>query len=188
MATMTAMAAMALSICIQISKIKTMYIGINAQNLKKWLRTYNNTLTLWELQSELKICIFLLYAHVTPIFGLRWTQLNGIITCPHHEVTLDNFGFLVGAHSTAWWAVIRPYMAKMVLLGAKNAVVLAKSQFLMPSWWDTKKTTFLCWLRRTAGLGAAAGAHFWPENVHFFTLRPYNPHFLGSDGPESMRS
>ena len=46
MAAMTVMAAMALSICIQISKIETMYIGINAQNLKKWLRTYNNTLTL----------------------------------------------------------------------------------------------------------------------------------------------
>ena len=21
--------------------------------------------------------------------------------------------------------------------------------------------------------------HFWPENLHFFTLRPYNPHFWG---------
>ena len=37
-------------------------------------------------------------------------------------IQLDNFGFLVGAHSTAWRAVIRPQMAKMVLLEAKNAV------------------------------------------------------------------
>jgi len=66
-----------------------------------------------------QICTFLRYAHVTPIFGLRWTQLNGIITSPHHEVTLDNFGFLVGAQSIAWRAVIRPQMAKMVLLGAQ---------------------------------------------------------------------
>ena len=68
--------------------------------------------------------------HVTPIFGLRWTQLNGIITCPHHEVTLDNFGFLVGSHLTAWWAVIRPHMAKMVLLGAKNPVFWPEINFL----------------------------------------------------------
>ena len=31
------MAAMAASICIQISKRKSMYIGSNAQNLKKWV-------------------------------------------------------------------------------------------------------------------------------------------------------
>merc|ERR1712212_631826 len=85
--------------------------------------------------------IQLFWYHVTPIFGLRWTQLNRIITCPHHEVTLDNFGFLVGAHSTAWWAVIRPFMAKMVLLGAKMHFFGQKTifwrrhpNFLMPSW------------------------------------------------------
>ena len=60
--------------------------------------------------------------------------------------------------------------------------------FLLPSWPDNKKTTFLCWPRCTAGLGAAAGARFWPENLHFFTLRLYNPHFFGSDGPDSMGS
>ena len=53
--------------------------------------------------------------------------------------------------------------------------------FLLPSWLYTKKTTFLCWLRCTAGLWAAAGAHFGPKickNLHFFTLHPYNPHFF----------
>ena len=59
---------------------------------------------------------------------------------------------------------------------------------LLPSWPDNKKTTFLCWSRCTAGLGAAAGARFWPENLLFFTLRLYNPHFFGSDGPDSMGS
>ena len=58
----------------------------------------------------------------SPLFGLQWTQLNGIITCPHHEVIVDNFGLPVGAHSNAWRAVIRPQMAERVLLGAKNAV------------------------------------------------------------------
>ena len=39
-AAMAAMTAMAASICIQILKRKAMYIGRNAQNLKKWPRTY----------------------------------------------------------------------------------------------------------------------------------------------------
>ena len=55
---------------------------------------------------------------------------------------------------------------------------------LSPSWPDTKKTTFFCWPRCTAGLGPAAGAHFWPENLHFFMLHLWNPHFFGSDGPD----
>ena len=33
--------------------------------------------------------------------------------------------------------------------------------------------------RCTAGPRAAPRAHFLPENLHFFTLRLYNPHFLG---------
>ena len=40
MPAMAAMTAMAASICIQILKRKAMYIGRNAQNLKKWPRTY----------------------------------------------------------------------------------------------------------------------------------------------------
>ena len=75
---------------------------------------------------------------------------------------------------------------KCCFFGPKSIFWRRRPNFLMPSWRDTKKTTFLCWLRRMAGLGAAAGAHFWPENVHFFTLHPYNTHFFGSHGPDSM--
>ena len=40
------------------------------------------------------------------------------------------------------------------------------------------------------GLGPNYGetAHYWPENLHFFTLHPYNPHFFRSDGSDSMGS
>ena len=31
-------------------------------------------------------------------------------------------------------------------------------------------------------------AHFRPKNLLFFTLYPYKPPFLGSDGPELMGS
>ena len=153
-----------------------MYIGINAQNLKKWLRTYNSTLTLWELRSELEIYIFLLYTHATPIFGLRWTQLNGIITCPHHEVTLDNFGFLVGAHSTAWWAVIRPYIAKMVRLGAKNPVFWPKINFLETSskFFDAimaghqKDNFFVLTLMHGGPRGGRGGPFLAPKSAFFY--------------------
>ena len=40
-----------------------------------------------------------------PYFGLRQTQLNGIISSPYPQVTLDAFGFLVCAPSAAWKAV-----------------------------------------------------------------------------------
>ena len=56
-AAMAAMAAMAASICIQISKRKTMYIGRNAQNLKKLAPGIStSTLSLKELLSELTNC------------------------------------------------------------------------------------------------------------------------------------
>ena len=77
-----------------------------------------------------KICIFLRQAHVSLIFGLRWTQPNVIITCPHHEVTLDNFGFLVGAHSTVWWAVTRPQMAEGSFWGPKMQLFWPEINFL----------------------------------------------------------
>ena len=33
--------------------------------------------------------------------------------------------------------------------------------------------------RCTAGLGSAAGAHFWPENMHFLRYAYITPIFLG---------
>ena len=44
------------------------------------------------------------------------------------------------------------------------------------------------WLGSRSGCFFLAGARFWPENLHFFTLRLYNPHFFGSAGPDSMGS
>ena len=56
-----------------------------------------------------KICFFFLrYAHVTHFFGLRQTRLNGFISSPYPEVTLDTFGFPVGARSAARRAVFWP--------------------------------------------------------------------------------
>ena len=50
------------------------------------------------------------------MFGLRQTRLNGIITSPYPEVTLDTFGFLIGAHSADRQAVV---CRKLKILGQK---------------------------------------------------------------------
>ena len=41
----------------------------------------------------LKMLLFLCYAYITHIFGLRQTQLNGIISSPYPQVTLDESAF-----------------------------------------------------------------------------------------------
>ena len=60
-----------------------------------------------------------LYAHITHFFGLRRIRLNGIITSPCPEVTLDTFGFPVGARSAAQRAVFWHRMPKMALFELK---------------------------------------------------------------------
>ena len=69
-----------------------------------------------------KICFFLRYAHITHFFGPWQTWLNGIISSPCPEVTLDTFGFLVGARWAARRAVFWPRLPKMALFWAKNAI------------------------------------------------------------------
>ena len=53
----------------------------------------------------LKIRFILRYANLTPLFRLRRTRPNGIITSPCPEVTLDTFGFPIGVRSAARRAV-----------------------------------------------------------------------------------
>ena len=70
----------------------------------------------------LKMLFFLRYAHITHFFGLRQTRLNGIISSPYPQVTLDTFGFLVGGRWAAQRAVFWPRLPKMALFGAKNGI------------------------------------------------------------------
>ena len=68
-----------------------------------------------------KICIFLRYAHITPIFWVRWTRQNGIISPPYPEVTLDNFGFPVCGRLAARRAFFWP--------PGRNFAILSNSHF-----------------------------------------------------------
>ena len=69
----------------------------------------------------LEMLFFLCYAYITHIFGLRQTQLNGIISSPYPQVTLDAFGFPVDARLFARQAVFWHRLPKMDLFGANNA-------------------------------------------------------------------
>ena len=117
-----------------------------------------------------------------PFFGVRQIQPNGIITPPHPEVTLDNFGFPVGGRLAARRAVSWPRLSKVGLFGPKSAVFGPKSFFcanppilLLPSWRDTKKTTFSCSSCCWACSWGGATACFWPKNgpkIRFFYATP----------------
>ena len=64
-----------------------------------------------------------------PFFRLGRSRLNGIISPPYPEVTLDTFSFLVGGCLAAWRAVSWPRLPKVALLGSKNAVFGPKTFF-----------------------------------------------------------
>ena len=61
-----------------------------------------------------------------PFFRLGRSRLNGIISPPYPEVTLDTFSFLVGGCLAAWRAVSWPQLPKVALLGSKNDVFCPK--------------------------------------------------------------
>ena len=55
--------------------------------------------------------------------------------------------------------------------------------FLLLSWLDTKKTTFLYWLHCMADHGPAAEAHFWPKNLFFLRYTHITPLFWARIDP-----
>ena len=71
-----------------------------------------------------KISIFLRYTHITPIFGVRRIRPNGILSPPYPEVTLDNFGFLVGNCLAAWWAIFQPPCLILAIFGNSGVLTL----------------------------------------------------------------
>ena len=68
------------------------------------------------------------FFYATPIlsrfFGVRKIRLNGIISPPYPEVTLDNFGFLVGNCLAAWWAIFQPSCRILAIFGNSEVLTL----------------------------------------------------------------
>ena len=76
-----------------------------------------------------KICIFLPYTHITPIFWAQTDPTQWDHETPYLEVTLDTFCFPVGGRLAVWRAVSWPLLPKVVLFEAKNVVFAPKSIF-----------------------------------------------------------
>ena len=56
--------------------------------------------------------LFMLHPYNPPFFGIRRTQLNGIISPPCPEATLDTFSFLLGGQLAAQQAFLAPIAQK----------------------------------------------------------------------------
>ena len=69
-----------------------------------------------------KSVFFLRYTCITHFFGLRQTRLNGIISSPYPQVTLDTFGFPVDVRSAVQQAVFWPRLPKNGPFWAGNAI------------------------------------------------------------------
>ena len=113
-----------------------------------------------------------------PFFRLRRSRLNGIISPPYPEVTLDTFGFPVGGRLAARRTVSWPRLPKVALSGPKNAVFWPEIIFLCPA--SKKIVTIIAGHLKdnlfvlTALQGCLQGAvraHFWakkwPQNLIF---------------------
>ena len=78
-----------------------------------------------------KISFFSTLLPNNPLFHLRWTLLNGIITSTCPEVTLDTFGFPVGDRSAARRVIFWhrwPFLSQKCYFSAQAATLTSKLQ------------------------------------------------------------
>ena len=133
-----------------------------------------------------KISFFLRYAHITHFFGLKQTRLNGIIYSPYPQVTLDTFGFLVGARWAARRAVFWPRLPKMALLGAENGIFWPQlpprrppcDKFKtknLPIWCPVMVVTKNFGIRPKNKRFGSKNTVYLAQKSVFSTLRPHNP-------------
>ena len=135
----------------------------------------------WALRGS-KICIFLRYTHIAQFFGVRRTRLNGIISPPYHEATLDTFGFPVGGRLAARQAVFWARLPKMGLFGPKSAVfgpkihfLWASSKFFATIMTGHQKDNVFMFIIMPGKLLGGARTCFWPKiglKIRFFNATP----------------
>ena len=105
-----------------------------------------------------------------PFFQLKRPRLNGIISPPYPEVTLDTFSFPVGGRLAGWRPVSWPRLPKVALLGSKNAVFGPKPFFWTPVQRSQQKNVVFL----VSGHGGdkqswtiSKKMDFWPKNCIF---------------------
>ena len=171
-------------------KLDLYHKNLSELNTWYWFWPWNHPFMVSMVQIRsifgLKICIFLRYTHKPQFFGLRRTRLNEIITFPCPEVTLDTFGFLVGARLGARRAVFWPRLPKMALLGAENGIFWPQLPPRRPPCDEFKTKNLPIWcpvmvVTKNFGIcpknkrfGSKNTVYLAQKSV-FSTLRPHNP-------------
>jgi len=126
-----------------------------------------------------------------PFLWLGRTRLDGIISPPYPEVTLDNFGLPVGGRLAA---CAQPRLPKVALLGSKNAVFYPKSFFCgqpkknVTIMMGHLKDNLLVLNSLQGGLRGAVRAYIGPKNLIVLRYTYITHLFLVLDGPDSMGS
>ena len=123
-----------------------------------------------------------------PFFRLGRSRLNGIISPPYPEVTMDTFSFLVGGCLAAWRAVSWPRLPKVALLGSKNAVFGPKPFFCEQpcNGVNTKMLSFWCPVMMVTNkvgkfqkkMDFGPKKFIFDPNSAFFYATPMKPPFL----------
>ena len=105
-----------------------------------------------------------------PFFRLGRSRLNGIISPPYPEVTLDTFSFWVGGRSAARRAVLQPQLPEVAFFGVKNAVFRPETHFsetsskkIVPIVTGHQKDNSFVLTHCMAGLWGGGRVHFWPK-------------------------
>ena len=108
-------------------------------------------------------------------YVMRWIRLNGILSPPYPEVTLDNFSFPVGGRSAARQAVFRPpgriFARKSVFCYRTPDFVNGPFVALDDIFDLAPSDRFLVAVRPLGGPFSGHRARFWPENP-FFAIGP----------------
>ena len=140
-----------------------------------------------------KICIFLRYAHITPIF---WGQMDPNQWDHKSPISWGNSGYLrysgiwpFGRSAGRFLAPIAqnsPFWVKKWCFLARNQFLWTSSIFLVPSWRDTKKTTFSCWSCCWTSSWGGSRAIFGPKlalKAVFLRYTHITPIFGGQTDP-----
>ena len=78
------------------------------------------------------------------------------------------------------WPFLGP---KFLFFGPKSIFCGQPPFVLLPSWRDTKKTTFLCWSCCWTNSWGDTRVRFWPENLIFLRYTHITPHFWAQTDP-----
>ena len=123
--------------------------------------------------SPLNSAFLLRYTYETPIFWLGRTRLNGIISPPYPEVTLDNFDFPVDGRLASRRAVFRSPGRILAISGQSPIAIISTLNFGL---WSTKLGETVRATKKMTHIdnGPGPGLKYWETAVFTFCRKAEN--------------